>query len=412
MKVTITESSATERQLNVEIPQSEIKTSFDEKLKKYSKQIKLNGFRPGKVPRNIVISKFGDSIRAEALEETMDRVIRIELEKAKIEPVVPGTVDDFKDDKDGAITFTVTVEVDPEITVEGYKELNVKAEEVSVPKEDIEKEVQSVRKNFAEEVDKDGKSEDGDVVKGKYLSLSINGENRDVPENPEFRVVIGDSATPDFDKSLIGVIAGEEKEVEFSFPSDYEAEELRGAKAHYQLLIETVAVQTIPEIDEEFLKKVDAESNEVLLERIEKNLLDAKLSESRGKAHEIAMDSLLSTNQFDVPKARILQYVQRALNKEDVTEEEVAAQADEASREIRKYRVLDAIAKEENIKVKQADVDTHIKQMAAYYGIPFEDLKKNLRTSGRVVQIREELKLEKTLNFLIGEVVTETEKEA
>ena len=407
MKVTITESSATERQLDVEIPQEALQSSFDSKIKKYSKQIKLNGFRPGKVPRNVIIGRFGDSIRAEALEETMDKVIREELQKAEIEPVVPGAVSDFKDDQEGPITFKVTVEVDPEITVDGYKDLGVKADEVSVEADDIQAELDLLVKQFAEETDKEGASAEGDVVRGTYLSLSINGEDRDVPENPEFRVVIGESATPDFDKGLIGVTAGEEKEVEFEFPADYGAEELRGAKAHYKLAVEKVATQTIPAIDEELLKKVDAESEEQLKERIEKNILEGRKAESRGKAHEAAMDVLLEKNTFDVPKARVLQYVQRALNKEDVTEEELAEKEAEATREIKKYRILDAVATSENIKVKQADVDAHIAQMAAYYGIPFEDLKKNLRSSGRVVQIREELKLEKTLNFLIGEVEAE-----
>ena len=412
MNATISEISSTLRQLDIEIPQDAIKASFDEKFKKYSKQVKMNGFRPGKVPRNVILARFGDSIRAEAIDSTIDTLLRDEFQKADIQPVTQGKLEDFKDDKEGPITFKVTVEVDPEVVAEGYTDFGVKAAETSVEAFEIEDEIANVLKSFAEEKDADRASAQGDVVRGKYLSLNIDGVDRDVPENPEFRVEIGASPTPDFDKGLVGLKVGDETEIDFVFPADYEAEELRGLKALYKLKVDKVAELSTPSFDEETLKKLEVASEEELRERLEKNLSERKKANARSDAHAQIIEKILEKFTFEVPEARISQYVMRSLDKEEISDEELAAGRDEAVKEIRKYRILDAISTKEAIKVKQADVDTYVTTMAGYYGIPFEDLKNNLRSSGRMVQIREELKLEKTLNFLIGEVEEEAKQEA
>lgn len=122
------------------------------------------------------------------------------------------------------------------------------------------------------------------------------------------------------------------------------------------------------------------------------------------------MDILIERNEFEVPEARIKYFAQQTLNKaegEEPTEEEVNNLREQAVREIKKYRILEVISKAEKIKVKQAEVDDRIKEIGAMYGMSFNDLKSQLRSSGRIVGIREELKKEKTLDFLIG--IHETE---
>ncbi len=408
MKVTIAEPSATLRELDVEMPQDVVAVAFEEKLKKYSKQIKINGFRPGKVPRNVILARYGDSIRAEAIDSSVDKIIREELTKADIQPVTQGRLEDFKDDKENPITFKVVVEVDPKLDIEGYTDFGVKAAEVVVPKSEVDEEY---NKAMTTKVAVDRASQKGDIVAGQYIELSIEGEVQDVPENPHFEVEIGASATPDFDKGLTGVKAGEEVDFDFTFPADYQAEELRDKKAHYQLKIETVSEKVISEMNDELKEKYNVDSEEAFRERIEKNILEQRKIEARRAAHGEVIEKMLAKFSFEVPEARLRQYIMRDLNKEELSDEEFAAGREEAEKEIRKYRILDAISTKENIKVKQNEVDGYVASMAAYYGIPFEDLKGNLRSSGQMVQIREELKLEKTLNFLIGEVEEETKQE-
>lgn len=410
MKATVTEPSSTKRQLEIEMPQSEVQGPFNSKISKYSKEIEIKGFRKGKVPRNMIIARFGAAIRQEAVEEAIDKAIRTELENAKIEPIAQGSIESFEDNEKDDIKFTVVVEVDPEIEIKDYDNLNVSAEEVSVGDEEINTEIEAAQKQFAEEAVVEGASEDGHVLEGQYLKLIIAGDEKPVPENPAFRIEVGASRTPGFDEHLIGLQAGDEKEIAFTFPEDYGNEELNGKDAVYTIKVEAVKSLNLPELDDEFAKKLGSESFDEFKTSLVKNIETYKFNQSKSKAHDAVIEMLIERNPFEVPEARIKYFAQATLNKpegEEATEEEVENLREQAITEIKKHRILEAISKEEKIKVKQAEVDARIKEIGAMYGMGFDDLKAQLRSSGRIVGIREELKKEKTLDFLIG--IRETE---
>ncbi|MBO7130805.1 MAG: trigger factor, partial [Fibrobacterales bacterium] len=121
-------------------------------------------------------------------------------------------------------------------------------------------------------------------------------------------------------------------------------------------------------------------------------------------AHEKAMAKLVAANPFPVPESRVKRYVANLLKKEeDPTEEEMKQNRESAENAIRRYRILDWVAVKENIKPKQAEVDEYLSDMANGYGVPFEALKEHLRTSGRMAEIREEMRLGKTMDWLVGE---------
>lgn len=405
MKATITEPSSTKRQLEIEMPQSEVQAPFNSKISKYSKEIEIKGFRKGKVPRQMVVARFGAAIRQEAVEEAIDKAIRSELEKAKIEPISQGSIESFKDDEKSDIKFTVVVEVDPEIEIKDYDNLNVTAEEVAVEEEEINTEIEAAQKQFAEETIVEGGSENGHVLEGEYLKLIIEGEEKPVPSNPNFRIEVGASRTPGFDEHLIGLQAGDEKEVSFQFPEDYGTEGLNGKDAIYTIKVDSVKSLTLPELDDELAKKLGSDSFDEFKTSLVKNLETYKFNQSKTKAHDSVVEMLIERNEFEVPEARIKYFAQATLNKqegEEVSQEEVENLREQAITEIKKHRILESISKDEKIKVKQAEVDARIKEISAMYGMGFDDLKSQLRSSGRIVGIREELKKEKTLDFLIG----------
>lgn len=410
LKSTIAEPTSTQRTLDIEMPQSAIKGPFDSKIAKYSKEIEIKGFRKGKVPRKMIVARFGAAIRQEAVEEAIDIAIKSELEKAKIEPIAQGTIEKFEDDKENDIKFTVLVEVDPEIEIKDYDNLNVVPEAVTVEDSEIETEIEAAQKQFAEETVVEGASASGHVLEGQYLKLIIEGEERPVPENPAFRIEIGASRTPGFDEHLEGITAGETKEISFSFPDDYGQAELDGKDAIYTIQVESIKSLELPALDDEFAKKLGAESFDEFKASLKENISKYKMNQSKTKAHDAVMEILIERNGFEVPEARVKYYAEQTLQKkegETASEEEVSGLRDQAISEIKKYRILEEISKTEKIKVKQAEVDARIQEIAAMYGMEFNELKSQLRSSGRIVGIREELKKEKTLDFLVG--IRETE---
>ena len=413
MKVSISEPSATEKQLEIEVPQDKVTEAYNSKIDKYRKEIHIKGFRPGKVPKNIIAVKYGAAIRQEATEETIDSVIKDEFKKAKITPVSQPTVK-FEGDEiptDKAIAFTVTVEVDPEIEIKDYQNLGIEAAAVVLEEKELEEEISKLKKSRATEKEVDKASDKGDVIIGDYLILELDGEQHPIPENPEFKVEVGASVTPEFDEALIGLKKDEEKEIKFTYPEDYQNAEFAGKSATFKIKVKSINEMVLPELNDDFAKELGFENVEDFNVKTKENLLSYKESAEKRKAHEEAIDKLIEVNPFDVPKGRIAAYAQSVVNQQhqgqdqepvEPTEEEIENVTPEAIREIKKHRILEFVSNAEKIKVRQADVDERIKGMAAMYGMTFKDLKANLRSSGRTVQIREELKLEKTLDFLIG----------
>jgi trigger factor len=190
LKVIINEPKTTQRELEVSLPQASLKDATDQKIDTYRKKVQIKGFRTGKVPRKMVVARYGDAIRQEALDETINSLLNEEYKKNDIKPVAPGVLSELNDDKETDISFKVLVEVDPVINIEDYTELGINAEAVSVDADEVEKELSNAQRQFGEETDIDVSAE-GNVVVGQYLNLNIDGEAKEVPSNPEFRVEIG-----------------------------------------------------------------------------------------------------------------------------------------------------------------------------------------------------------------------------
>lgn len=411
MKTLISDNSSTEKKIDVVLPQEEITALFDEKIEAYRKKITMPGFRPGKkIPKNLVVSQYGAHIHQEAVEELIDAGLKEELKKAEIDPIAYGAMTDLVDEKDKDMTFSLMVEIDPEIEVKDYDNLGVSAEAVSLDPGEVDKIIADMQRQTAKQNEVDRASEKGDIIVGKYLNIAVDGKEDTLPENPEFQVEIGASDTDYFDEGLIGLKAGDTKVVEFSYPEDYKNEAMRGKKAEFNVSVSAVKVLELSELNDEFAKIMGAKDMADLKEKLEENLLKQKEQESKAKAHEEVLKILVEKNKFDVPNSRVKHYISYMMNQNVQKEEDRVVPTDEqieegregAVFEIKKTRILDLISKEAKIKSKQKDVDAKIKDMSAMYGMEFDQFKKMLRESGRIENLREEIKIEKTLDFLIG----------
>jgi trigger factor len=402
----MTIQKSTERKLSIELPRVNVEALFSKKVSEYQKKAQIDGFRSGKVPKAIILKRFGDSIRQEALNESIDALVRDELLAEKIDPVGQPVLDNLKDEASSdVISFDITAEIDPAFELTGYNNLGIKAEEVELDEAKLEEELVVLQKRFAENEPLETAAKEGDVVSGEYLALKIEDEDKELPENPKFKVELGASGTPGFDAQLEGVKTAEVKDIEFTFPYDYHSEELQGKKANYNLRVDEVAEVKLPELNDEFAAKLGMADIAELKEKIQESILEGLKANALKEAQDKAIEIVLEKNVFDVPESRIQHYVASSLKKEEgqgVTTEELEAGREEAIGAIRKFRILNAIAIKENLKAKQADVDARIQEMANYYGAPFDQLKEDLRKSGRVVQLREELKLDKALKFIVG----------
>lgn len=408
MKTQVTNPSSTERVLEIEVERERFDKIFDEKVKKYSKEIRINGFRPGQVPKQIVVQRFKGPIKAETLETLVEEVIKQACKEHSIEPVGPGRIEKLETDEGKPILVKAVLEVDPPLVLKDYKfEIPVHASEV--PAEAVEAQVQGLRKRKSEENKVDRAGAPGDIVVAEYLRIAIDGEERPLPPRPEFRVELGAGGIPEMDAALQGAVAGDVKDVAFTFPEEYRNPELAGKRSEYKLKIIEVDEVKLPEADDAFAKEFGFESMAAFRERITADLGKQSLTRAKEEAYEEAMRRLIEANPFDIPKARINSYVNYKLEQQGHKHEHGVDHGhdhsdleQEAAFNIRRYRLLEEIAKVEKIKPTSEEVDARLQEMADQYGTDFETLKASLRKNGKIVDLREEIKSEKTLDFVIG----------
>ncbi|WP_173339515.1 trigger factor [Fibrobacter succinogenes] len=410
MSVEIKETSATLRTLEVNIPQEDLKAPFEKKLSQYKKQVTLKGFRQGQVPKAMILKQFGDSIRHEVVNETVDAVLNAELKKANIIPVGQLKVVKFNDDKESAITMTVEVEIDPEIDIKGYADTGVTVPQTAVHEEEVQAEFDHLMKMWSKDEHVDRAAQKGDVVVGNYLDVVIDGEKQELPENREFRSLLGESASPGFDEGLTGANAGETKEINFKYPDDHKDERYRGKTAQFKVEVTDVRQIVPPTLDEEFCQKVGVKDEAELKSNIAESLANQKQDAAKTKAINEAIDKLIEQNPFEVPNARVADLIKWSINRNvqdpkdavEPTEEQMKTLAPEAIREIKKHRILEFVANKEKIRPAQAQVDARLQEMAKAYHIEFDDLKSHFRQSGRINQLREELRFQMAADFIVG----------
>ena len=410
MSVEIKETSATVRTLEITIPQADLKVPFEKKLAQYKKQVSMKGFRQGMVPKAMILKQFGEAIRHEAVDGVVNAMVQDELKKANIIPVGGLKVIDFKDDKENDIALKVEVEIDPEIDIKGYADLGITVPETAVHEEEVQAEYDRLMQMWSKDEHVDRAAQKGDMVVGNYLEVVIDGEKQELPENKEFRSLLGESASPGFDEGLTGATAGEVKEINFKYPDDHKDERYRGKTAQFKVEVTDVRAIVPPTVDEEFCKQIGVKDAEELKNNLAESLASQKQDAAKNKVINEAIDKIIEQNPFEVPKARIYDLIKWTLNRnaqseQDVvepTEEQINGLSAEATREIKKHRILDFIATKEKIRPNQAAVDARLQEMAKAYHVDFETLKGHFRQSGRINQLRDELRVQMAADFIVG----------
>jgi len=419
LKATVSEPQTWKKVIDVEIPSEEVQAEFSEKLKKIRRDIKLPGFRQGKVPETMIRQRFGESIRAEIIDKMIQDSFRKTCEDNKILPVSSPKVTDLKADEGAPLTFSVETEIDPVIDITGYQNLKVKVSPKKIKDNDVDAALQNVIERFATYTDVERAVKKGDYIKLEYLKVVVDGEERTDIKNPNYPVEVGgDNSLKEFHKGVIGHSAGETVDLTIKFPKDYSESSIAGKSGDFSIKIVSVQEKKLPEMNEEFFKKLGDFADETALrEKIHADLENEELKRAKEEAQNKAIDMLIKSNDFEVPPARIEQFVDYVMQEtakynhpgtEPPNREELALQYhDIAINSIKRRRIIDFIADKEQIKPNQAEVDAEITRIAQMYQQDFETLKQALRKNGTTLRIRDEIREKKTLDYLIGEYVAE-----
>ncbi len=403
--------------LSAEEWEKEVEHAYQHNKGKYNKE----GFRKGNVPRPILEKTYGETMFYEdAINECFPKYYMEMLSKEKeLYPVDYPELSVQKMDKSG-VEFSATIVVLPEFEVKNYKGISVKKDKVAVTKEEVEKEIESLKERHARFVEiTDRAVKEGDLINLNY-SGKLDGVKFDGGTAEDQELTIGSHTfIPGFEEQMVGMTIGEEKDINVTFPSEYHSKELAGKAVVFTVKVLGIREKELPTVDDEFAKEVsEFETLEELKKSTEEKIKHQKDHMAQHKAEETLISTIVDGVELAVPTQMVEKQLNHMLSdlnarlsaqgftKEayfefmGTTEEAFKKERyQDAEKSVKTSLVLEAIVENEKIEVTEAEVDAKVDELATMYSQKAEMIKQMLGNEG-LVSIKQELLTNKVINFL------------
>ena len=406
--------------------ESAIERTQKQVVGEFSRQVRIPGFRPGKAPPNIILRKYARDVAGELERKSIAEAYEEMVENGRLQicSVVELEPGEIKVGQPAEITFLVDVE--PEFTLPEYKGISVLVPPSQVSEEEVDRILHTLRSQRAEFKEKDGPAEDSDYVQVSYEGRLEGRPLEEIaPDQPLFarQSQTWEEASaergdfPGLAKQLIGLAAGDEKEITVDFDGDFEIEALRGKSVQYDVKVTEIREKVLPELDEDFLAAFEVESVELLKHSIRADLTDRKEKERRRIMREQVLNFLGDKTSFDLPQSAVdeeseylfqtmLEFRHNAQEAEDdPAEVEAGLREDavaEARRRVKINRVLRKIAEIEHIQPEEKDYQNFIiKEAMQTRQMPEKIAKAINKDRSRLRAMQESIVFNKTLDFLV-----------
>lgn len=307
MQVSVKKLGGLERQLTISIPAEQFQKKFDERVQKFAKKAKIDGFRAGKIPAKVIEQRYGDGLREEIGHDLVQSSFAEAVKQEDLKPAAYPTIDIKQSGKEGDFEYTATFEVYPELKLKDFSKISLEKMTAEVTDSDIDEMIENLRKQRQEweKVDRACKIDD-------RVKIDFEGFIKDKPfegnKAEKIDLVLGSKMMiPGFEEEIVGAKPGEELEIKVTFPKDYQKEEFAGKKAVFKIKVHEVSEPKLPEVNEEFLKQFGITEGGV--EKLRSELRTAMERELetmlRSLNKRAVMDKLLEVNKIDMPKSMI-----------------------------------------------------------------------------------------------------------
>jgi trigger factor len=423
VKTNVTELPESRVRVEAEVPAEEVERRVQEAARQLGRQMRIPGFRKGKVPPPVVIRRLGrEAVVDEAITRSLGNWYVDAIDAAGITPVGDPELDLGDHPAQGQpLAFSIEIGVRPKAELGDYKGLEVGRREPEVGDEQIQEQVDQLRERFATLETVERPAEQGDYVVMDYLG-KIDGEPFAGGEGRDQLLELGSGRlVPGFEEQLIGTAAGDTKTVEVVFPEDYPGE-LGGKEAQFDVTVNEVKAKRLPELDEQFAEDQGFDTVDELREDVKKRLseadahaiehefesavVDAAVAEAKvelpeklvhARAHELLHDTFSSLARQGINKDMYLRIVGK-------DEETLAHEAEpEAERALKREAVLSAIVEAEHIEPTEDDLREAVAPMAEREGTEPDKLLDRLRQANRLDRLREEVAARQAVELLVRE---------
>ena len=390
MQVTTEAVSGVARRLNVSVPTSRVNEQFEARLKRTAKTVKINGFRPGKVPLNVVRREYGAGIYQEVVNEIIRDTVFEAIQQEKINAVGMPNIEKVEN-KDGALVYEATVEVYPEVEVKSFANLEVERKASEINDKDVDTMIENLQKQRASWTETKGMAKKDMQVTFDFEG-TVDGEKFEGGSAEDFKLVLGSGRMiPGFEDGIVGMKKGEEKVIDVTFPEDYQAENLAGKAAQFKITVKLVEKQKLPEIDAEFLKifgLTEEEGLDKLKADVRKNMEREVRNGLRNQVKQAAFDALVAANEIEVPASMVAQEIDRQRQQmiQQFTQQFGGQGAgafdssmlpdelfkEQAEKSVKLGVLVSKVLADAKLEVDQARVDAYIDDMASSYEDPAE----------------------------------------
>lgn len=430
MNVTETLSDGLKRELAVVIPAAEIDAKLAAYMDDLRGRVRINGFRPGKVPVGHLRRLYGRQAMTEIVNEAVTESVRQAVADRNEKPALQPAVE-IPDDKLEAIlsggtdlAFSMRYEVLPEIVVGDIKSIKIERPVAEVTEEEVDAEVANIAKSVRPFEAKEGPAAEGDRVTIDFLG-KLDGEPFEGGGAEDFDLEIGSNRfIPGFEPQLVGLSAGEEKVITVTFPEDYGAANLAGKEATFDIKVKAVAAPAEVTLDDDFAQRFGLESLDKLKEAVREQISGRYAAASRQKVKRALLDALDETHKFEVPELLLETEVDgiwrqlqadmarsgRTFEDEDTTEEEARAEYRRiAERRVRLGLVLSHVGEVNNIEVSEEEVQRALQdELRRYPGREREIIDYYRKNQGAVAALRAPIYEDKVVDYLLELATVDT----
>jgi trigger factor len=417
---TLTRLAPTEVELEIPITAEELAAAQERAFRRLAKNVKLPGFRAGKVPRKVFEQTYGsETIASEALEDVVPEVYARAVREHELVPVDRPKMELLPAEEGKPSRLKATVAVRPAIELHDYKGIEVERDAPSIDDEDVERSLAALAKERATLVPVERPAQLGDVVtldyEGKIDGVPFDGGTAkgQMTELDENRFI------PGFASGIAGMSAGETRDVEAVFPSDYPKEDLAGKTATFTVTVHDVKALELPAVDDEFAKAVsENETLDTLRADVRKRLEAIAQSRARRAIGNALMEKLVDAHDFPLPEVLVAREIDNMVNdlasqagqsgisfddylKEQGRSEEELRQSFrvDAEQRVKATLVIEEIARTEGINATPADIAEELAALSRQYGQPVDRIRKAL--GNNVISLMEGIVRNKTLEFLV-----------
>ncbi len=415
MKVEYVEETTVRKALAFEIETEIVEKEIEAKAREYARKVRLPGFRPGKVPSEVIRRRFRSQVLEEVVEAIANRVVFPEIEGRGLKPLGSPKIADLNIEEGGPLTFRALFETLPIVDLPDFKGLEVKSRQPEVPEQAVDAEIEKMREQAARYEPVDGRP----LAEGDFAVLDVvwkPTEGAQGGSDQNVLVEVGSASNhADLNAALVGMPVGETKNVLLVYEESHPDKALAGHSVDYKVSVKGIKNKIVPAADDEFAKDLNVESLGDLRERVRHNLMVAEERRVDREVKHALVDLLASRATFEVPETLVERHINarmeaaaRTLALQGVDPAQAGvdwrryreAQRDESQKAAKAEIILDEIARRERIEVSEAELDSEIGHYAERLRKPKESVRARMEKEGELRALQARLREEKTLDLV------------